>query len=131
VFNVKTGEIMATFPTESAVQAIAFSENGTLFASASKGSTSVTIWNLRKAGDEAKANIIECSGQVSGLAWDYTAQFLAVVGGGSLTVQQYHKSGKKWTEVLQKAVDGRKVAWDPNGQYLLVDGEDSVLQFGK
>src|ERR1700761_8855836 len=75
VFDIKTGEIAATFATEGAVQAITFSENGTLFASASKSSTSVSIWDLRKAGDQANVKDIEFGGQVSGLAWDYTAQF--------------------------------------------------------
>jgi hypothetical protein len=75
--------------------------------------------------------VIEFGGQVSDLAWDYTAQFLAVVGGGSLAVHHYQKSGRKWSEILHKAVDGKRVVWDPNGQYLLVDAAGSVVQFGK
>jgi pre-mRNA-processing factor 19 len=131
IFNIKTGEIAATFPTEASVKAINFSENGYWLASASKSSTSVTVWDLRKAGDQAKAKVIEFGGQVSDLAWDYTGQFLAIVGSGSLVVQQYVKSSKKWSEIVKKAVDGRKLAWDLDGQYLLVDGDGSVVQFGK
>jgi pre-mRNA-processing factor 19 len=131
VFDIKTGSIAATFKTEASVQALSFSENGYWLASASKSSSSVTIWDLRKSGEEAKFKVIEFGGQVSDLAWDYTAQFLAIVGSGSLVVQHYQKSGKKWGEILRKAVDGKKVAWDPNGQYLLVDADGSVVKFGK
>ena len=102
-----------------AVQALSFSENGYWLASASVGSTNVTIWDLRKAGDAAKAKSIEFGAAVSSIAWDYTAQYLAIVGGGAVAVEQFNKSSKKWTELLKKAMNARKVAWDPAGQYLI------------
>jgi pre-mRNA-processing factor 19 len=131
IFDIKTGELAATYSSDGPIQALSFSENGTWLASASKSSTEVMIWDLRKSGDAAKVKTIEFGAQVRDIAWDYTAQFLAIVGSGSLVVQQYAKSGKKWSEVLRKAVDGRRVVWDPSGQHLLVDGEGGVLQFGK
>jgi pre-mRNA-processing factor 19 len=111
------------------VLSLSFSENGFFLASASAGSTTITNWDLRK---EAAANTIDFGAQVTGVAWDYSAQFLAAVGGGAVAVFGYQKKAKSFGELLKKGVeDARRVAWDPKGQYLLVDGPEGVLELRK
>jgi pre-mRNA-processing factor 19 len=107
------------------VISLSFSENGTWLASASSGSTSVLVWDLRK---EAIIKTIEFGSAISDIAWDYTAQYLAIAGGGAVAVESYQKSGKKWSELFKKAMKSRKVVWDPLGQHLLVDGEKGIVE---
>lgn len=110
---------------------MSFSENGFWLASASAGSTNVTIWDLRKAGDAANAKSIEFGAAVSSIGWDYSAQYLAIAGGGAVAIEHYHKSSKKWSELLKKALKARKVAWDPLGGHLIVDGEGGLVELSK
>ena len=110
------------------MQSLSFSENGTWLASASEGSTSVSIWDLRKSPDQAKIKVIEYGAAVSEVAWDYTAQYLAIVGGGAVAVEGYQKSSKKWKELLKKALKSRKAVWDPQGKHLLVDGDSGIVE---
>lgn len=128
IFDVKTGQIATAFETDDTVQSLSFSENGTWLASASQGSTSVFIWDLRKAPGQAKVKVIEYGSAISEVAWDYTAQYLAIVGGGAVAVQGYQKSSKKWSELLKKAMKSRKVVWDPQGKHLLVDSESGIVE---
>ncbi|KAF2666561.1 cell cycle control protein cwf8 [Microthyrium microscopicum] len=131
VFDIKTGSIVTSLTTEGPVQALSFAENGFWLASASTGSTNATIWDLRKTGTEqAIAKVIEFGSIISSLSWDHSAQYLAIVGGGSVAIETYQKSSKKWSEVMKKALNARQVSWDPQGQYLLVDG-DGVVQLQK
>jgi pre-mRNA-processing factor 19 len=127
IFDIKTGQMATIIETEGPIQSLGFSENGTWLASASQGSTSVTIWHLAKT-PPAKLREIEFGAAVSDIAWDYTGQYLAIVGGGSIAVHSYQKSGKKWSELIQKAMQCRKVAWDPQGQHLLVDSEKGIAE---
>jgi pre-mRNA-processing factor 19 len=128
MLDVTTGAIAATFATaDGAPCSLSFSENGTWLASASAGSGSVAVWDLRKA---AVIKTLEFGGAgVRAVAWDWSAQYLAVVAGGALNVVMYSKSGKKWSELLKRAVVARRVAWDPSGRGLAVDGEDGVVEF--
>jgi pre-mRNA-processing factor 19 len=125
---VTTGEIAATFATSGPVTALAFSENGFWFASASAGSASVTIWDLRKTGDAANVKTLEVGAPAAALTWDYSAQFLAAVGGGQVTVLQYQKAGKKWSEVLTRASSAKKVSWpEEDGWHITVDDDEGGI----
>jgi pre-mRNA-processing factor 19 len=116
VFETKTGDIAAVFNTSRPVQAMSFSENGIWLASVVQGSTSVSIWDLRKA-EEAK--VLEIGGQITNVRWDYTGQFLATAGPSGITVQQYSKSAKAWSEPLKSAVPAVDVAWGAKAQNLV------------
>src|ERR1700761_9492960 len=98
MFDVTSGEIAATFSTSGPVVSLSFSENGFRLASASSASASVTLWDLRKTGDAANVKTLEVGAPVSSLTWDYSAQYLAAVGGETITVLKYQKTGKKWSE---------------------------------
>ncbi|PHH87503.1 hypothetical protein CDD83_8760 [Cordyceps sp. RAO-2017] len=131
LFMTKTLEQAAVFGLGAPVEALAFSENGFWLAATAKGQTSVTIFDLRKEGDAATAKVLETGGSVQSLAWDYTGQFLATAGGSGLTVQQYAKSSKKWTEPFRNAVPAVAVRWGDSGKRLVaVDGEGVVTVYG-
>jgi len=128
ILDIKTGQVATSFETDGPVQSLSFSENGTLLASASQGSTNVMIWDLRK---QASTKTLDFGAAVSQIQWDYSAQFLAIVGGGAIGIQHFSKAKKSWTEILKKAIKSKKLAWDPLGQHLLVDSDKGIVEFKK
>lgn len=127
IYDVKQGTSIATLDGTGPIRSIAFSENGTWFAVAEKGSSSVSVWDLRK---QKAIKVIDVGGPVDSLRWDYTGQFLATAGPSSITVQQYTKAGKSWSEPLRKAVAARDVAWGANASSLIalnLDGGLNIL----
>lgn len=126
----KTGEEAASFPLGAPVQALVFSENGFWFAATAKGQTTVTIFDLRKEGAAAQAKVLDIGSAVQSLAWDYSQQFLATGGPAGVTVQQYSKSSKSWSEPLRAAASAVDVQWGANASKLMAvsgDGKVSVL----
>lgn len=131
LFMTKTLENVATFPLGSPVQALTFSENGFWLAATAKGQTTVTIFDLRKEGDAAVAKVLETGGAVQSVSWDYTGQFLATGGGSGVTVQQYTKSSKKWSEPFRNSTPAVAVRWGAEGKKLITaNGEGVVSVFG-
>ncbi|KAI0103796.1 WD40-repeat-containing domain protein [Nemania sp. FL0031] len=132
LFMTATGEEAAAFSLGAPIQAIVFSENGFWFAATAKGQTTVTIFDLRKQGDAAQAKVLDIGGAVQRLAWDYSQQFLATAGPAGVTVQQYNKGAKAWSEPLRAAVSNAvDVAWGPNASKLLVvNGEGAISVLG-
>ena len=123
----KTLEQAVVFKLGAPVQALTFSENGFWLAATAKGQTSVTIFDLRKEGDAAVAKVLETGGSVQSLAWDYTGQFLATAGSSGITIQQYTKSSKKWSEPLRNSTPAVAVRWGESGKKLIaVNGEGVV-----
>ena len=123
LFDVKTGANAADFKETGPIQALSFSENGTWLAAAVKGSSSVSIWDLRKA---AQIKTLDSGGSVAGIRWDYTGQFLASAGPSGLTVQHYSKATKEWSEPLRSAVAGVAVEWGPSAQKLVSVSEEGA-----
>lgn len=131
LYDVKTSQLMHTFPASStpptAVVGLEFSENGTWLAAATASSSSVTIYDLRKT---AVLKVLDVGTAVTDISWDYTGQFLAASGPGGVTVCQYTKSSKAWSEPLRKAIDARAVGWGAKAASLVVltaEGAVSVL----
>lgn len=128
LFMTSTGEEAAAFSLDGPVQAIVFSENGFWFAATAKGQTTVTIFDLRKQGDAAQAKVLDIGSTVQHLAWDYSQQFLATAGQAGVTVQQYNKGSKSWSEQLRTAVSNAVgVVWGPNASRLLVVNSEGVV----
>ncbi|GAP88916.1 putative cell cycle control protein [Rosellinia necatrix] len=128
LFMTSTGEEAAAFSLGAPIQAIVFSENGFWFAATAKGQTTVTIFDLRKQGDAAQAKVLDIGSVVQRLAWDYSQQFLATVGQAGVTVQQYNKGSKSWSEPLRAAVSNAVgVAWGPNAGKLLVVNSEGII----
>lgn len=123
----KTGEEAAAFPLGAPVQAITFSENGFWFAATAKGQTTVTIFDLRKEGAAAQAKVLDIGSAVQSLAWDYSQQFLATAGPAGVTVQQYSKTSKSWSEPLRAAVSAVDVQWAANASKLTAVNGDGVI----
>ncbi|KKA30277.1 hypothetical protein TD95_003873, partial [Thielaviopsis punctulata] len=126
-YMTATLEEAAVFDLDAPVQALSFSENGFWFAAAAKGTSSVTIFDLRKEGAAATAKVLDVGGAVAGLAWDYSGQFLATTGPMGTAVQQYAKSAKKWSEPLRVAVTGVSVGWGEKAESLVVAGAEGVV----
>ncbi|KAE9370489.1 Prp19-domain-containing protein [Stipitochalara longipes BDJ] len=127
LFHVKTGENAANFDLGGPVQDIAFSENGIWFAAVAKGSNSVVIFDLRKEGKAAEAKVLEIGGQVDSIRWDYTGQYLAASGPRGLTISQYTKTSKSWSDVISTAVPATAVAWGPEAKTLITVNSDGVI----
>ncbi|KAH7419212.1 WD40-repeat-containing domain protein [Cadophora sp. MPI-SDFR-AT-0126] len=127
LFHVKTGENAANFELGGPVQDLVFSENGIWFAAVVKGSSSVVIFDLRKEGEAAKAKVLEIGGQVDTIKWDYTGQFLAAAGPGGLTISQYTKSSKSWSDVISTAVPATALEWGPEARTLATVNGDGVV----
>lgn len=131
LYMTKTLEQAVVFKLGAPVQALVFSENGFLLAATAKGQTSVTIFDLRKEGDAAVSKVLETGGSVQSLAWDYSGQFLATGGATGITVQQYTKSSKKWSEPLRNSVAAVAVRWGESGKKLIsLNGEGVVSVLG-
>jgi pre-mRNA-processing factor 19 len=128
LYHTTTLETAATYPiTPSApVTSLSFSENGIWFA-VGAGSTA-TVIDIRKEGaPEGIVKAFDVGGEVKGLAWDYTGQFLAVTASSGTSVQAYAKKEKSWSEPLASAVRGAAVAWGAEASRLLVVQEDGKL----
>lgn len=112
------------------MQDITFSENGIWFAAVAKESNQVVIFDLRKEGKGAQVKQLEIGGTVQSIRWDYSGQYIAASGPGGLSIVQYTKSSKSWSDVLSVAVPATAVAWGPEAKSLVVvnaDGEITVL----
>jgi len=128
IFDVKTCENVANFDAQGPIQALSFSENGTWLSSVVKGSSSVSVWDLRKT-NEVKS--LDFGSIVESIGWDYTGQFLVGAGPNGLAVQHYDKSSKSWTEPLRKAVSAVTVRWGAHAKSLVVlttEGAVELLQ---
>ncbi|TDZ36095.1 Pre-mRNA-processing factor 19 [Colletotrichum spinosum] len=127
LFMTATLEVAASFELGAPIEALVFSENGFWLAATAKGQSAVTIFDLRKEGDAARAKTLETGGAVQSLAWDYTGQYLATAGVGGITVQQYIKSSKSWSEPFRSSVSAHSVQWGPGAKQLVAVNEDGVV----
>lgn len=142
IFDTITGASAATFPGHSAEQgagqitSLSFSENGYTLASAAQGSREVKLWDLRKLTNGFNIPLDGDNGdstpaaQASVVNFDRSAQYLAVVG-TDVRVFGYHSKEKSWS-LLVKADDNAGeltgAAWSPNGEELLVGGQDRTVR---
>lgn len=119
IFEVKSGAVGGVFELGAPAKAMCFSENGTWLATASEGSLGVSIWDLRKAGAEGLVTTLEVDHDIESLDWDYTAQYLLVGGSKGVTVKQYTKSSKLWSEPLKAAIPSSRAGWGDSAQSIL------------
>lgn len=85
------------------------------------------IFDLRKEGEAAKAKTLEIGGQVDSIRWDYTGQFLAASGPGGLTISQYTKSSKSWSDVISTAVPATALEWGLEAKTVITVNADGVV----
>ncbi|KAK3954547.1 Diaminopimelate epimerase-like protein [Pseudoneurospora amorphoporcata] len=126
IFDTKTLQRMANFTLGAPVKTLVFSENGFWFAATGVGQSSVTVFDLRKEGDAARAKELQ-TGDVSGLAWDYTGQYLVTAGSQGVTVQQYVKASKSWTEPLRTSTPAVAVQWGDKARQLVAVSREGVV----
>ena len=122
-----SGANAANLDVSAPVQALSFSENGTWLAAVSKESTNVSIWDLRKS---TQIKLLEIGGQIERLRWDWTGQFLAIAGRSEVSIQQYSKSTKAWSEPLRAPISAVALEWGADAQSLIsltLDGSITIL----
>ncbi|ETN44895.1 uncharacterized protein HMPREF1541_09770 [Cyphellophora europaea CBS 101466] len=124
VYDVKTGTEAAVFAFGSPLKQIIFSENGIWLAAIAENSTTISVWDIRKS-TEIKA--LETNGVIASIDWDYTGQFLVSAGPSGITVNQYSKASKAWTEPLKLAVPATAVAWGKSAQSLLTLSSEGAI----
>ncbi|GKZ23323.1 hypothetical protein AbraIFM66951_011716 [Aspergillus brasiliensis] len=126
IFDIKTGASAATFAMSGPVKSLFFSENGVFLAAVTENSTTVSIWDLRSAQE---SKVLETGSQVDSINWDYTGQFLLTAGPSGLTVHQYTKASKSWSEPLRSAVPAVAAAWGSAAQTIVaLNSEGGVTE---
>ncbi|OKL58031.1 hypothetical protein UA08_06582 [Talaromyces atroroseus] len=124
VYDVKSGAVAASFPMQAPVTNLEFSENGYFMAAVTENSTEISVWDLRKS---KIYKVLQTGTRINSLAWDYTGQFLLSGGPNGITVQQYTKSTKDWSESLRSAVPAVGVAWGTSAQSVLTTNAEGVF----
>ena len=124
IFDVKSGTQAALFDLKGSVKCVFFSENGTWLAAVTEGSTSISIWDLRKT---AEIKSIETGSVINSISWDYTGQFLAAAGAGGITVEMYSKASKEWSEIFKSATSATRIAWGKKAHSLLTVDQEGVV----
>lgn len=124
IFDVKTGAAAENYMMSGPVKCLFFSENGTFLAAAAEDSTIVSIWDLRSSKE---IKMLETGSKVNSINWDYTGQFLLAAGPNGLSVQQFTKATRSWSEPLRSAVPAAAAAWGPAAQSIVVlNGEGGI-----
>ncbi|KAK5083629.1 hypothetical protein LTR05_006132 [Lithohypha guttulata] len=119
IFEVNSGSVGGVFELGAPATAICFSENGTWVATATKGSTAASIWDLRKTGAEGLIHTLEVGHDITSLDWDYTAQYLLIGGSAGITVKQYTKSTKLWSEPFKAPLSSVGLGWGDSAQSII------------
>ncbi|GAA5992507.1 hypothetical protein JCM11641_001916 [Rhodosporidiobolus odoratus] len=127
VVDLLSGKVAASFAGHSeeegagAIASLSFSENGYLLASAAKGSKEVKIWDLRKLANTASLSLGE-EGSATSLSFDYSAQFLAVVGSDFRVYQ--HKTWELLVKSEENQAELTAVQWGKEGREVIAVGVD-------
>lgn len=124
IFDIKTGAAAADFAMSGPVKCLFFSENGTFLAAVAAQSTTVSIWDLRSSKE---TKVLDTGSEVQSIFWDYTGQFLLTGGPSGLTVQQFTKASKEWSEPLRSAVPAVAVAWGSSAQSIVALNEAGAV----
>jgi pre-mRNA-processing factor 19 len=122
IFDVKTGAAAADFAMSGPVKCLYFSENGTFLAAVAAQST--TVWDLRSSKE---TKVLDTGSYVNSIFWDYTGQFLLTGGPSGITVQQFNKSAKQWSEPLRSAVPAVAVAFGSAAQSIVSLNDAGVV----
>jgi pre-mRNA-processing factor 19 len=107
------------------VKKVCFSENGIWLAAVTEASSTVSIWDLRKMVEIKSLD--SGSSRIDSISWDYTGQFLLIGGPGGVSVQQYSKASKSWSEPLKCAVPAVAVVWGKGAHTVAALDEGGVV----
>jgi pre-mRNA-processing factor 19 len=97
-----------------------------MLAVTSAGASNTSIFDLRKAN---LLTTVDIGSEIFHARFDLSGQFLAVASAGSVSVQEYSKKGKAFSQVFSKAVPSIDVAWGASAKsLLLLNKEGSLVQ---
>lgn len=131
IYNADSGSLAATFDGHAlvgggAISSLSFSENGYTLASSAVGSHEVKIWDLRKLTNSHTITLPE-GAAITQVRFDYSAQFLAVVG---TDLRVY--VNKTWEELLvneENTAELTGVSFGKSGLELATSGMDRTVRF--
>ncbi|POW15659.1 hypothetical protein PSTT_01947 [Puccinia striiformis] len=129
VFDVKTASCVADFEGHTNVgggpiKSMSFSENGYSLATAAQQSAAIKLWDLRKLTNYHTITLPE-GYEPAQVAWDYSAQFLGVVG-TDLRIWQ----NKTWDELVvydNNAAELTGLNFVKSGSEVVVGGMDRTV----
>lgn len=124
VYETKSGTQAAAFDIGGALKKIMFSENGIWLGAVTESSSVISIWDIRK---QTEIQSLQTSGHVDSVDWDYTGQFVLSGGAGGITVHQYSKQTKEWTEPFKLALATQQVAWGQGAGSILTANAEGVI----
>lgn len=129
VWDLKSAKIAANFEVSTshgAVTSLSFSENGYYLAAAYEGSATVEIFDLRKLKSVHTISFEEGVSAPTTVAFDPTAQFLAI-GGSDVRIL----ANKSWTELVKfedNAGTVQTLVWGSGGNQLIATGLDRAVR---
>lgn len=123
-YEVKTGANLQNFPAAGPLKTLFFSENGIWLASVVEDSSTISIFDIRKS---TEIKVLDTGNRVDSINWDYTGQFLLTGGPNGVTVQQYTRATKQWTEPLRSAVPAVAVSWGKSAQSIVAVNAEGVI----
>ena len=126
VYEISSGTEAASIDLPDTVKEVKFSENGTWLACAVRNSSSVLIYDIRKISNGPIATL-DAGGSVHTIEWDYAGQFLVAAGSKGLSVNQYSKASKEWSEVLRTTATATGVVWGKSAQSLLTSSSEGAV----
>ena len=126
IFDVSSGNEAADIDLPTAAKKVMFSENGIWLACASRDSTAISIYDIRKIANGPVASL-KTGGEIDALDWDYTGQFVASAGSDGVTVHRYSKTSKAWSELLKSDSPATGVVWGISARSLVTSDVDGVV----
>ncbi|PLW18773.1 hypothetical protein PCANC_10923 [Puccinia coronata f. sp. avenae] len=129
VFDVKTASCVADFDGHAGVgggpiKSMSFSENGYSLATTAQHSAAIKLWDLRKLTNYHTITLPE-GYEPALVAWDYSAQFIGVVG-NDLRIWQ----NKTWEELVvydNNAAELTGLTFAQSGSEIVVGGMDRTV----
>lgn len=125
VYDVKSYAQAAVFDIGNAIKTLCFSENGIWLAVVVESSSAISIWDIRKT---AEVHRLEAGGQVDAIDWDFSGQFLVSAGATGITVHQYSKATKAWTELLKTDSPAQQAVWARAASNIVTANEQGVIE---
>lgn len=124
IYETKSGTQAAAFDIGGQLKKIIFSENGIWLGAVTENSSVISVWDIRK---QTEIQSLDAGGQVDSVDWDYTGQFVVSGGPSGVTVHQYSKQTKEWTEPLKTEIPSQQVAWGQGAVSILTAGAEGII----
>ena len=128
LWDVASGQLLATLEHKDSVNALAWSADGTLLA-ASDWAKLITVWDVSAPAEaNALAKLKGAEDRAVALAWSADGALLASLGRDGVLRLWDVAAAKPVLEIAAHVAEGRALAWSPNGDALVSAGADGVVR---